>query len=192
MRGRKNLAVARALWQARESFAQFEDTAPGRLLPDRSIIAAVRAEPESRQALAGIKEFTGRASRSQLPRWWSAIQAGRASTDLPPERVSSDALPPPRAWVDRNPAADARLKAAKPVIEATATAMAMPTENLLSPELLRRTSWAPPATVDAASIGEALATLGARPWQIDATSQPIADAFVASLQAPAETEEDAS
>jgi len=192
VRGRKNLAVARALWQARESFAQFEDTAPGRLLPDRSIIAAVRAEPESRQALAGIKEFTGRASRSQLPRWWSAIQAGRASTDLPPERVSSDALPPPRAWVDRNPAADARLKAAKPVIEATATAMAMPTENLLSPELLRRTSWAPPATVDAASIGEALATLGARPWQIDATSQPIADAFVASLQAPAETEEDAS
>lgn len=192
VRGRKNLAVARALWQARESFAQFEDTAPGRLLPDRAIIAAVRGEPASRQALGAMKEFNGRASRTQLPRWWAAIEAGRASTDLPPERVSSDALPPPRAWADRNPEADARLKAARPALEALATDLIMPTENLLSPELLRRTAWAPPATLDAASIGEALAALGARPWQIDATAQGIASAFVASLQAAPESEEEPS
>ena len=53
VRGRKNLAVARALWQARESFAQFEDTAPGRLLPDRSIIAAVRALPGRPAVIVG-------------------------------------------------------------------------------------------------------------------------------------------
>lgn len=192
VRGRKNLAVARALWQARETFAQYEDTAPGRLLPDRSIVAAVRAEPESRQALASIKEFTGRASRTQLPRWWSAIQAGRASTDLPPERIKGDSLPPLRAWIDRNPDADARLKVAKPAVEAVATELAMPTENLLTPELLRRTAWMPPAAMDAASIGEALAALGARPWQIDATAQVIADAFVASLQNAEEVTQTAS
>ena len=192
VRGRKNLAVARALWQAREALAKTEDTAPGRLLPDRSIIAAVRAEPESRQALGAMKDFNGRASRTQLPRWWAAIKDGRASTDLPPERIASDALPPVRAWADRNPAADARLKRAKPAVEAVATQLSMPSENLLTPELLRRTAWAPPATADAASIGDALAALGARPWQIEATAQVIADAFVASLQEPGEAAEAAS
>ena len=192
VRGRKNLAVARELWQAREAFAQEEDVAPGRLLPDRSIVAAVLAEPASRQALAALRDFNGRASRSQLPRWWAAIEAGRASTDLPPERVPGDSLPPPRAWVDRNPPADARLKAAKPAVEAIATELNMPTENLLTPDLLRRVAWAPPATLDAASIGEALSALGARPWQIDATAQIITDAFVASLQTPSEPEEAAS
>lgn len=192
VRGRKNLAVARALWQAREAFAQVEDTAPGRLLPDRAIIAAVQGEPATRQALGAMKEFTGRTSRTQLPRWWAAIEAGRASTDLPPERVSSDALPPPRAWADRNPAADARLKAARPALEALAHDLRMPMENLLSPELLRRTAWAPPEPLDAQSVGDALAALGARPWQIEATAQGIADAFVASLQESPETEEEPS
>ncbi len=189
VRGRKNLAVARALWQAREALAQTEDTAPGRLLPDRSIIAAVRAEPDSREALGAMKDFNGRASRTQLPRWWAAIRDGRASTDLPPERIRSDALPPVRAWIDRNPAADARLKRAKPAVEAVATELAMPMENLLTPELLRRTAWAPPESVDAASIGHTLEALGARPWQIEATAQVIAEAFVASLQEPEEAAE---
>ena len=192
VRGRKNLAVARELWQVREAFAQEEDVAPGRLLPDRSIIAAVIAEPTSRQALAALRDFNGRASRSQLPRWWAAIEAGRASTELPPERVPGDSLPPPRAWVDRNPPADARLKAAKPAVEALATELNMPTENLLTPDLLRRVAWTPPESVDAASIGDALTILGARPWQIDVTAQIIADAFVASLQTPSGPEEAAS
>lgn len=192
VRGRKNLAVARELWQVREAFAQEEDVAPGRLLPDRSIIAAVIAEPTSRQALAALRDFNGRASRSQLPRWWAAIEAGRASTELPPERVPGDSLPPPRAWVDRNPPADARLKAAKPAVEALATELNMPTENLLTPDLLRRVAWTPPESVDAASIGDALTVLGARPWQIDVTAQIIADAFVASLQTPSGPEEAAS
>ena len=39
----------------------------------------------------------------------------------------------------------------------------MPTENLLTPDLLRRVAWSPPDPVTAASIGEALEALGARP-----------------------------
>jgi len=57
----------------------------------------------------------------------------------------------------------------------------MPTENLLTPETLRRLAWAPPAELTADSVGAALAELGARPWQIDQTAQVIADSFVASL-----------
>lgn len=191
VRGARNLAVARSLWQAREAFAQDQDVSPGRLVPDRSLVAAVMANPTSKQALASIKEFQGRASRTQLDRWWQAIVDGRASEELPRERVPSDTLPPPRAWADRNPEADARLKAARPVVEAAAEELGMPTENLLTPEYLRRVAWDLPGET-AEEIGAALAALGARPWQIAQTAQKIATAFVEAAQTPDTTPAPAS
>ena len=193
VRGRRALAVARELWTAREEYARGEDVAPGRLVPDRALIAALIADPQSKQELAQVKEFTGRASRSQLDRWWAAFEAGRAATDLPLERApGGESIPPARAWSDRNPAADARLKAARPVVEALAEQLQMPTENLLTPDLLRRVAWTPPEPLSAASIGDALAELGARPWQIAQTAQSIADAFVQSVQTASSTPETAS
>ncbi|EQM74576.1 hypothetical protein L687_03730 [Microbacterium maritypicum MF109] len=191
VRGARNLAVARALWQAREAYAQEQDVSPGRLVPDRSLVAAVLANPQSKQALAGLKEFQGRASRTQLDRWWQAIVEGRASEELPRERVPSDTLPPPRAWADRNPEADARLKAARPVVEAVAEELGMPTENLLTPEHLRRVAWDLPGETPEA-IADALAALGARPWQIAQTAQKIAAAFVEAAQTPDTTPAPAS
>lgn len=193
VRGRRNLAVARALWTAREDFARAEDVSPGRLVPDRALVAAVLAEPDSKQALAAIKEFTGRASRSQLDRWWAAIEEGRAATELPLERArGGDSLPPPRAWSDRNPEADARLKAVRPTLEARAEELNMPMENLLTPDTLRRIAWAPPESWDAASISTALEALGARRWQIEETAQRITDAFVGSVQSSSSGSEAAS
>lgn len=193
VRGRKQLAVARELWTAREDYAREQDVAPGRLVPDRALVAALLADPQSKQELAQVKEFTGRASRSQLDRWWAAFEAGRAATELPLERApGGDSIPPARAWPDRNPAADVRLKAARPVVEALAEELNMPTENLLTPDLLRRVAWSPPEPVDAASVGEALAELGARPWQIAQTAQLIADAFVQSVQSSSPAPESAS
>jgi ribonuclease D len=190
VRGRKALAVARSLWTAREEFARDEDVAPGRLVPDRALVAAVLADPKTKQDLAAVKEFTGRASRSQLDRWWTAFEDGRATKDLPLERATGgDSLPPPRAWPDRNPEADARLKAARPVVEQRAQDLNMPTENLLTPELLRRVAWAPPSPLTADAIGEALAGLGARSWQIAQTAQLIVDAFVDSVQAAVDAPE---
>ncbi|KJL46284.1 Ribonuclease D [Microbacterium hydrocarbonoxydans] len=191
VRGSRNLAVARELWRAREAFAQEQDVSPGRLVPDRSLVAAVLGNPQSKSALAGIKEFQGRASRTQIDRWWQAIVDGRATEELPRERVPSDALPPPRAWADRNPEADARLKAARPVVEGIAAELGMPTENLLTPEYLRRVCWDLPGTTPE-EIGAALAALGARPWQIAQTAQKIADAFVEAAQSPDEAPAPAS
>ena len=143
--------------------------------------------------MAAIKEFTGRASRSELDRWWAAFEAGRADPELPPERLrGTDTMPPVRAWADRAPAADARLKAAKPAVDERAQSLQMPVENLLTPELLRRVAWAPPSVIDADTIGQSLAALGARPWQIEQTAQVIAEAFVESAQPPAEASETAS
>ncbi len=118
----RTLAVARdRCGPAREEYAREQDVSPGRLVPDRALVAAVLADPKSKQELAGIKEFMGRASRTQLDRWWAAIEAGRASAGPSSRaRPGGDALPPPRAWTDRNPEADARLKAARPLVEARA------------------------------------------------------------------------
>lgn len=192
VRGRRPLAIARELWTAREEYAQEVDTAPGRLVPDRSLVAAIQANPASAQELARVKDFTGRASRTQLERWWAAIERGRAAPSLPPERVSSDALPPIRAWADRNPEASARIKAARPAVEEAAERLGMPVENLLVPDTLRRVAWAPPAEVTPETIAAALADHDARPWQIEHTAQIIAESFVSASQAAQDPSEAAS
>jgi len=192
IRGAKNLAVARELWEARDAYAREIDTAPGRLVPDSALVAAARTLPESKRDLAGLKEFTGRASRTQIDRWWNAIQAGLASTDQPSLRVAGDTMPPPRVWADKNPEADRRLKLARAAVTEVSTEISIPVENLLTPELLRRVAWAPPSVISRDTVAEALAALGARPWQLDATAQPIAEAFVEASQIPEEPSEPAS
>ncbi|WP_345764592.1 HRDC domain-containing protein [Diaminobutyricibacter sp. McL0608] len=189
IRGLRNLAVARELWLARDELARTTDVAPGRLVPDASLTAAARAMPESKRALAAMREFNGRASRTELDRWWAAIEAGRTTNDLPVMRSNGESLPPPRAWADRNPEADARLKAARAAITDLSGQLAIPVENLLTPESLRRVAWTPPADPTAAAIGAALAELGARDWQIEATAQVIAQSFVEASQKTDDTAE---
>jgi ribonuclease D len=184
IRGGRNLAVARELWESRDAYAREIDTAPGRLVPDSALVAAARVLPETKRDLAALKDFTGRASRSQIDRWWNAIQAGMASTDLPVLRSTGETVPPPRVWADKNPEADKRLKTARAAVADVAASMSVPVENLLTPESLRRLAWAPPDPAAAQDIAQALETLGARPWQVDATSQVIADAFVEASQTP--------
>ncbi|MDJ0377866.1 HRDC domain-containing protein [Cryobacterium sp. PH31-L1] len=178
LRSQRNLAVARELWLARDEFARDVDVSPGRLVPDASLLAAARVLPATRQALSDLREFNGRASRNELDRWWAAIQRGRATADLPALKASNDTLPPPRAWADRNPEADVRYKAARAALQALSDEVAIPLENLLTPDFLRRVAWTPPAPLDAASVAQALTNLGARHWQVDVTAQLIADAFV--------------
>ncbi len=186
IRGARNLAVARELWNARDAYAREIDSAPGRLVPDGALVAAARVLPGSKRELAALKEFNGRASRTQLDRWWAAIQAGLETDDLPVLRPPGDSIPPPRSWPDRNPDADRRLKAARAAVTEVAGALSLPVENLLTPDLLRRVAWSPPDPIDPQTVAAALAAVGARPWQIDATAQVIADAFVAPAQEPSD------
>ena len=190
--GGKNLAVARELWQARDDYAREIDMAPGRLVPDSALVAAARALPKSKRDLASIKAFTGRASRSQIDRWWLAIQAGVASTDPPLLRATGESIPPPRVWAEKNPEADRRLKLARAAVTEVSTLMNIPVENLLTPESLRRLAWAPPAPLDLPSVQSAMRELGARDWQREATAEVIHDAFVDARQVIEEPLEEGS
>jgi ribonuclease D len=182
IKGLRNLAVARELWTARDELARTLDVSPGRLVPDGSLTAVAKVMPENKRDLAALKEFTGRASRSEIDRWWAAIEAGRATSSLPVLRGNGDSVPPPRAWADRNPEADARLKGARAAMLEISTTRKIPVENLLTPETLRRLAWAPPAEFTVAQIAAAMETSGARPWQIETTAQAITEAFVEASQ----------
>lgn len=182
IRDRRQLAVARELWLARDALARETDTAPGRLVPDRALLAAAMADVEAKGRLAARKDFTGRASRSELDRWWAAIEAGRASTDQPSLRVRSDEPPPPRFWRSRKPEADVRLRHARAAVQAVADELSMPAENLLAPDTVRRLAW-DPIEPTAEAVAEALRERAARPWQVAATAQRIAAAFVEAAQA---------
>lgn len=183
LRSARALAVARELWTARDEYARETDIAPGRLISDASIVAAARVMPPAKRDLAALKEFNGRASRSQLDRWWAAIERGSSREDLPALRASGEALPPPRAWADRNPPADGRLRRARAALTGIAETLELPLENLLTPETLRRIAWSPPEAPTVDAVSDALAGADARPWQIAATAAAIAAAFVEPDQA---------
>lgn len=179
LRSPRALAIARELWVARDDYAREIDTASGRLVPDAALVAVAKEPPASKRELAGMRSFTGRASRSQIDRWWSAVERGLSVDKLPPLRAPGDGgPPPPRTWADKNPEADARLRAARAAVTAVSQRLAVPMENLLTPETLRRVAWEPvqPITVD--SVAGQLARLDARPWQVELTAEEIARAFV--------------
>jgi len=187
VRGARALAIARELWLAREDYAKEVDTSPGRLVPDRSLVAAVLANPTSKGALAGIKAFHGRASRSQLDRWWNALERGRTVEDLPAARVPAEGPPPPRIWSDKNPEAHARFQAAKEALAKVAEEHNIPAENLLTPDYLRRVCWEPPADTSPKTLASFLHDKGARQWQIHLVAEALSQAFVDARQKTPDT-----
>ncbi len=180
IRGQRNLAIARELWRARDEFARERDIAPGRVLPESSIIAAVTAEPTTVNQLASLRQFHGRFSRTELPRWWKAIQEGTTTKDLPALRGASTGLPNPRNWKDRHPEAFARFTSVREALLAEAEQRAIPVENLLTPDFVRKICWEPPVPADTLAVAAHLTESGARPWQVEATAWIISEAIATS------------
>ncbi|WP_432503349.1 HRDC domain-containing protein [Kineococcus arenarius] len=187
VRSRRQLAVVRELWLARDAEARRRDTSPGRLLPDSAIVAAARALPRSAQALAATGGFTGRASRTRLELWAAAVARGLALPDaeLPQHAVRGDGPPPPRTWAAKHPEAAARLAAARAAVMAIADRHAVPVENLLQPDALRRLAWQPPRPLDEAGVARALSDRGARRWQVELVTAAVTSALVEAEATPA-------
>lgn len=178
----QQLAIARSLWIARDQIAQQKDISPGRLIPDSSITTISKLTLTSMKQLASVKEFTGRASRSELTLWWNAYLKGSTDEDLPIMRVPTDTIPAPRVWAEKNPAAFQRLTLAKEKIHATAEELQLPVENLLTPSILREVAWSPPDDISHEAVSTILSHLGARPWQVGITADLISSAFVDAHQ----------
>ncbi|WP_246078711.1 HRDC domain-containing protein [Modestobacter excelsi] len=171
LRSRRQLGMLRALWQARDELARRRDIAPGRVLPDTAMVSAVQADPRTEGALLDLPVFRGRANRRLVGTWFGALVRGRelADAELPLHSKPGEGPPPVNRWADRDPAAAARLKAARAALAEVSEQWSVPVENLLSPDLVRRLMWTPPAPADADAVAAALRAGGAREWQIGLT-----------------------
>lgn len=181
LRSRRSMAAVRALWEVRDQLARSTDVAPGRILPDSAIVVAAQELPTSSRSLLALKGFHGRGARRYAREWMAALEAARGLPEeqLPGRAPRSDGPPQVRSWADRDPVAAARLAHARAAMAELSERVSVPVENLLTPDVLRRVLWSPPAGDDlATAVASELAALGARPWQVALTG-PI---LVASIE----------
>ena len=179
LRNRRQLGMLRSLWQARDELARRRDVAPGRVLPDAAMVSAVQADPRTEAALLELPVFRGRANRKLVSTWFGALARGRElpESELPPHSRSGDGPPPANRWADRDPAAATRLQVARAGLAELAATHALPVENLLSPDLVRRLMWSPPEPRDAETVAATLRAGGAREWQVELTRDLLTDAL---------------
>jgi ribonuclease D len=171
------LKIAASLHATRDSIAIEKDIAPGRLIPDRSIMAAVNQAPKSRSDLANNKEFQGRASRTLLSTWWEAIaKAQELEISLEPAE-KGNGIPNHKSWERRFPEAHHRLEVVRPLVLAMAAELKIPVENLLTPDYLRRVCFEPQG-----DVAKQLSEYGARKWQVDLVTEVIQKGLLDAAQ----------
>jgi ribonuclease D len=182
VRRRRQMAVVRELWTARDKVAQRRDVSPGKVLSDSAIVEAALSVPANVQALTALPGFGHRMGRRQLEQWQAAVDRAKALPDaeLPQPGQPLNGPPPPRSWADKDPAAAARLSAARAAVSALAEELNLPQENLITPDTVRRVCWEPPAEPTVAAVAEALAGHGARAWQIEQVAPLLASALTAT------------
>ncbi|GAA2670065.1 ribonuclease D [Streptomyces lunalinharesii] len=179
VRRRRQMAVVRELWTLRDQVAQRRDVSPGKVLGDAAIIEAALQLPPNAHALAALAGFGHRMGRRQLEQWQTAVDRARALPDseLPQPGQPLNGPPPPRSWADKDPAAAARLSAARAAVTTLAEQLNLPQENLITPDTVRRVCWEPPTGPTPETVAEVLAGHGARPWQIELVSPLLAEAL---------------
>lgn len=179
VRGRRNLEIVRQLWTARDDLARASDTAPGRLLPDASVVAIASAPPADARGMRALPALRHRIARRHLAVWTQALEVALAvpEDELPTKSAALDGPPPPRSWAERDPEAAARLAACRAAITELSTTHDLPAENLLTPDLVRRLAWEPPEPLDEQSVTSVLQNGGARPWQIGLTAARLSQAL---------------
>lgn len=186
------LTVAKHLWEAREALAIEKDIAPGRLVPDASLVAAVKAAPRSRSELASLKTFAGRASRTFIDTWWQAIENGLHTKNLVEVRPKQTGIPHHRNWLQKFPDAHARLTASKELIAQLSEQVKIPQENILNPEALRQICFEPPTPLTTESLANALSARSVRQWQIDLILEELLTAMAATPKEQVKEELDSS
>jgi ribonuclease D len=182
VRNPRALAAVRELWLTRDHIARRRDIAPGRILPDSAIVNAATVDPDTVEKLTELPIFGGNRQRRSAQVWLDAL--ARARTAEPPEAQEPPNGPPPASrWARRKPEAAVRLEAARAGLTELSQQVSVPSENLLSPDVVRRLCWDwQPAEDVAAAVENFLRDAGARPWQRELTVPVLTAALTTAAQ----------
>lgn len=186
---RRQLAVMRELWIARDTLAVELDISPGRLLTDLAIstlaIASETLPLTNKKQLEKVLRPIGLRSKwlENAPLWITTIEQALSMKEeqWPQMRTKSDVLPPIKLWRDRFPEKFIPLSHARHLLALAADENQMPVENLLTPEFMRRICWNHGGeSLGEPEISEELSHMGARSWQIKVTAPLLAQALLAT------------
>ena len=202
VRDRRALAIVKELWEKRDEIARQIDIAPGRLLNDSMIVTTALKQPRTLSELLTITSFArGRndLQQSYFEEWIKAVLRVDAlpQSELPELRSKSDGMPPTKVWRVKFPEAYARFTHARAALTTRAHELALPIENLISPDSYKRICWLsqsePTLIGHEENVSQRLAEFGARPWQIAHVAPLLASALCENepieLPEPAKTEE---
>jgi ribonuclease D len=91
--------------------------------------------------------------------------------------------PPASRWSRRKPEAAVRLESARAGLSAVSQRVSVPTENLVSPEVVRRLCWDWQPVDDVAdAIDDFLSDAGVRPWQRELVVPVLTEALTTAEQ----------
>jgi ribonuclease D len=182
------------MWTTRDNIAQRRDIAPGRILPDAAIINAATTDPDTAPKLTALPVFGGSRQRRSAQVWLDALARARTTEDLPTVSEPQTGPPPASRWARRKPEAAERLEAARTGLTELSQRVSVPTENLLTPDTVRRLCWDWQTAEDpddtAAVVDAFLAESGARRWQRELTV-PVLTAALMSTPTPTDAPVDA-
>ncbi|HTM84081.1 MAG TPA: ribonuclease D [Mycobacterium sp.] len=166
VRNPRALAAVRELWTTRDGIARGRDIAPGRILPDAAIISAATADPTTIEELTALPIFGGSKQRRSAQVWLDALKRARENSDPPQSAEAPNGPPPAARWGKRKPEAAARLEAVRSGLAEVSQRVSVPTENLITPEVVRRLCWDWQPVPDVATTVEEFLVLNeVRPWQ---------------------------
>lgn len=175
LRSPRQLAVAQALWTAREEEARQRDVARGRILSSKALLEIARECPRTLEEMRAIKGVRRRAAM-WLDVTSAALQAPERSRPRPaaPERTGAPAA---KSWKRFFPESYAPFAQLKDAITREAHAQGIPAANVLSPSLLRDLGWEMYQVRSIGTLYGACAFLrkkGARPWQVEFSAPVLA------------------
>ena len=183
---RDQLVVIKNLWHARDEIARATDVSSGKLLNDAAIIEFAIHKPLNKKDAEKALRPIGMRARwlENMPTWLSATEAALNTPEdqWPPMKSGADTLPPLKLWRERFADKYAPLTHARFAVETVAHELSIPAENLISPEIIRRICWAPPAdslqNLNVDAVREAMLNLGARQWQVEVVAPLVAAALL--------------
>ena len=183
---RDQLIVIKNLWHARDEIARATDVSSGKLLNDAAIIEFAIHKPLNKKDAEKALRPIGMRARwlENMPTWLSATEAALNTPEdqWPPMKSGADTLPPLKLWRERFAEKYAPLTHARFAVESVAQELSIPAENLISPEIIRRICWAPPAdslqNLNVDAVCEAMLNLGARQWQVEVVAPLVAAALL--------------